>query len=324
MHIPDGLLDTSVCLTTGAVSAIAVGVSVHRLKTSLADRTVPLTGMVAALVFAGQMVNFPVAAGTSGHLIGGVLAARLLGPWAGCLAITLVLIVQKFLFNDGGLLALGPNIFHMAVVGALGGHVVLATIRRVMGDSPPWQVAGAVLASWLTVMTAALLCTIELSFSHADTPGFRPGRLLSLMVFFHALIGIGESLITGGIIRFVGQRRPELLQFSVPASEDTTDRQRNRVSWVVGLAIALLVAMILSPFASPHPDGLEAALQQTSLDTSDEGSYSVFTGYDMILGDTGFERWSTLVSGGVGTLIVFAIALLLARSVVPRTRTAHE
>ena len=308
MHIPDGLLDTPICLATGSVSLVAVGYSIHRLKDSLADRTVPLTGMVAALVFAGQMVNFPVAAGTSGHLVGGVLAARLLGPWAGCLALTLVLFVQKFLFNDGGLLALGPNILHMAVIGSLGGYAIQTTISRLGGDTIRARVIGVVVASWLTVMLAAVLCSIEFAISHFDTPDFQPGRFLAMMMLFHAFIGVGESLISGGIVRFVSIRRPDLLHTTTPTA--ATGWRKNVI---LGLAAALCVAIALAPLASTAPDGLESAIERSQLVTEDPGSASFFQGYDAVLSGDGWESWSVIASGVLGTFVVFVIALVLGR-----------
>ncbi len=308
MHIPDGLLDTPVCLVTGGISLAAVGYSVHRLKDSLADRTVPMTGMVAALVFAGQMINFPVTAGTSGHLIGGVLAARLLGPWAGCLALTLVLFVQKFLFNDGGLLALGPNVLHMAVIGSLGGYAIQSAVARLAGDTIRGRVVGVVVASWITVMAAAVLCSIEFAISQATNPDFQLGRFLALMMLFHSLIGIGESLISGGVIRFVATRRPELL-YHPPASSGRPWRR----TLAAGLATAVVVALLLSPLASSAPDGLEAAIQHSELRAAETPSLSLFGGYDQVLGNEGWESWSVVLSGLIGTLVVFGIALVLGR-----------
>ena len=308
MHIPDGLLDTPVCLVTGGISLAAVGYSVHRLKDSLADRTVPMTGMVAALVFAGQMINFPVTAGTSGHLIGGVLAARLLGPWAGCLALTLVLFVQKFLFNDGGLLALGPNVLHMAVIGSLGGYAIQSAVARLAGDTIRGRVVGVVVASWITVMAAAVLCSIEFAISQATNPDFQLGRFLALMMLFHSLIGIGESLISGGVIRFVATRRPELL-YNPPASSGRPWRR----TLAAGLATAVVVALLLSPLASSAPDGLEAAVQHSELRAAETPSLSLFGGYDEVLGNEGWESWSVVLSGLIGTLVVFGIALVLGR-----------
>jgi len=312
MHIPDGLLDTPVCLVTGGISIAAVGYSVHRLKDSLADRTVPMTGMVAAMVFAGQMVNFPVAVGTSGHLVGGVLAARLLGPWAACLALTLVLFVQKFLFNDGGLLALGPNVFHMSVIGALGGYAIQSLVARLAGDTTRTRVIGVVLSGWVTVMAAALLCSIEFAVSHAANPDFRFLQFLALMMMFHSVIGIGESLISGGIIRYVATRRPELL-YNPP----TIAPGPWRTAITTGFWLALLAIVLLAPFASSSPDGLESAIAESELSPLHSDSFSLFDNYTAIIATNNWESWSVVLSGLLGTSIVFFIAMVLGR---PLTR----
>ena len=312
MHIPDGLLDTPICLVTGGISIAAVGYSVHRLKDSLADRTVPMTGMVAAMVFAGQMVNFPVAVGTSGHLVGGVLAARLLGPWAACLALTLVLFVQKFLFNDGGLLALGPNVFHMSVIGALGGYAIQSLVARLAGDTPRTRVIGVVISGWVTVMAAALLCSIEFAVSHAANPDFRFLKFLALMMMFHAVIGIGESLISGGIIRYVAIRRPELL-YNPP----TIASRPWRTAITTGSWLVLLAIVLLAPFASSSPDGLETAIAESDLSPLHSNSFSLFDNYTALLDTNNWESWSVVLSGLLGTSIVFFIAMVLGR---PLTR----
>ena len=161
MHIPDGVLEPAVCAASALISLGAVGYSLHRLRDSLAEKIVPMTGMISALVFAGQMVNFPIGLPVSGHLIGGVLAATVVGPWAGCLALTLVLIVQCVLFADGGITALGANVLHMAVIGPLGGYAVYSAVRRLLGNGDRGTVAGAVVASWLSVMAAAALVVPE-------------------------------------------------------------------------------------------------------------------------------------------------------------------
>jgi cobalamin biosynthesis protein CbiM len=196
MHIPDGVLSPQVCAASAAVSFAAVGYSLRRLKNSLADRTVPLTGMMSALVFAGQMVNFPIGLfglpSVSGHLMGGVLAASMLGPWAGCLAITLVLSVQCLLFADGGIVALGVNVLNMGVVGALGGYAVLAAIRKLFGEGLRGTLAGAVIASWLSVVAASALFCAEFQLSYLNGP-YDLRSIFTLMVTFHSAIGIGEA-----------------------------------------------------------------------------------------------------------------------------------
>src|SRR5688572_30125481 len=134
MHIPDRVLSPEVCAGTALLAAGAVGYSLHRLRQAPSDRTVPLTGMMAAVIFAGQMVNFPISLfgipAVSGHLMGGVLASAVLGPWGGCVAVFLVLLVQGVMFADGGLLSLGANTLNMAVIGAWGGYGVLTFVRN--------------------------------------------------------------------------------------------------------------------------------------------------------------------------------------------------
>ncbi|MBT4867922.1 MAG: energy-coupling factor ABC transporter permease, partial [Planctomycetaceae bacterium] len=169
MHVPDGLLSTEVCIAAGVISLGAFGYSLRRLKDSLAERTVPMTGMMAALIFAGQMINFPIALlgipSVSGHLMGGVLAAVVLGPWAGCIAVTLVLIVQCLLFADGGLLALGVNVLNMAVVGSLGGYAVFAFVRQRLGNGARGTLAGGIIAAWLSVIAASALFSLQFGLS---------------------------------------------------------------------------------------------------------------------------------------------------------------
>jgi cobalt/nickel transport system permease protein len=293
----------------------AVGYSVHRLKSSVADRTIPLTGMMAALVFAGQMVNFPIGAPVSGHLLGGVLAATVVGPWAGCVAMTLVLFVQWALFSDGGLFALGANVLHMAVVGAWGGYAVQRLVQRSLGDGRKGIVIGAVVAAWLSVMAAAGLFCLEFRLSWpADEMDF--ANVFALMVSFHSLIGIGEALITGFAISFVLSQRPELLLAPSAQCSDERLRVRGTRTLVAGLVIALAIAAFLSPFASSFDDGLEAVLAKLGIDEFNlTGSVpGVFADYDQV--PVPWGSWPSIavsIAGVGGTLAVFALAWLLGR-----------
>ena len=210
MHIPDGFLSNEVCLVTAAAAAGAVGYSLSRIKGELAERTIPLTGMMGSLIFAGQMINFPIGLPVSGHLMGGVLAGVILGPWAGCIALTMVLVAQWALFSDGGLTALGANILHMAVLGSIGGYAVTAAIRRRFKCRVRGTVIGSVIAAWLSVMAAAALFCVEFRLSH-DPGEFRFRNIFTLMVSFHALIGIGEALITAVVVNVVLHHRPDLV-----------------------------------------------------------------------------------------------------------------
>lgn len=309
MHIPDGPLSVEVCVVTGVASLGAVGYSLHRVKESLADRTIPLTGMLSALIFAGQMVNFPLV-GTSGHLMGGVLAATVLGPWAGCLAMTLVLVVQCLMFGDGGILALGANVLHMAVIGAMGGYAVCALVRRCFRNWQLGTIVGAIVASWVTVMAASALFCLEFRLSQlGETFDFR--NIFTLTVSVHSAIGVGEALITGLALGFVLRQRPDLVYR--PEGELGLTAGFTRFV-AVGVVCALAVAAFLSPFASTLPDGLEAVAERFGLDRLEAGtSYSFLPDYEVPLPAGGWQGLSVAVAGIGGTMAVLVIAWLLGR-----------
>lgn len=207
MHIPDGFLDTATAAVTWAASAGSVAYAVRRVSKELDERQVPLMGVSAAFIFAAQMLNFTVAGGTSGHLLGGALAAILLGPWAGMLVITSVLAIQALLFQDGGLLALGANVFNMAVVGVLLGWVIYEGVARLFGSKPRSTMIGGFAAAWVSVVVASLVAAIELAVSGASPWGV----VLPAMLGVHALIGVGEGLITVAALAFLRVARPDLL-----------------------------------------------------------------------------------------------------------------
>lgn len=206
MHIPDGFLAPSVWGSLWIASSAGIGWAIKKTKELLKDKTIPLMGVMSAFIFAAQMLNFPVMGGTSGHLLGGVLAAVLLGPYAGVIVLTCVLIVQCLIFQDGGLTALGANIFNMAIVGTMGGYFVYALIRRAMGKAGGILIATAI-ASWFSVVLAASFCAIELAIS-----GTSPLKIaLPAMAAVHAIIGIGEAIITVLVVSFVLKVRPDLI-----------------------------------------------------------------------------------------------------------------
>jgi cobalt/nickel transport system permease protein len=189
-------------LLTAAVLAIAV----RRTNQNLDDRAIPLMGVMAAFIFAAQMFNFQVVGGTSGHLLGGVLAAVLLGPWAATLVMAAVVAVQALVFQDGGLLALGANIFNMGIVGTLGGYLVYRSLSGVLGGEARARIPAAAIAAWLSVVAGAVAIGIQLT---ASEPGF--STALPAMVGIHMLIGIGEALITAAAIAFISTTRSDLL-----------------------------------------------------------------------------------------------------------------
>ncbi len=207
MHIPDGFLNTATLAVTWAASAGSVAVATRRVNQTLTERQVPLMGVSAAFIFAAQMMNFTVAGGTSGHLLGGALAAILLGPWAGTLVIASVLAVQALLFQDGGLLALGANTLNMAVVGVWSGWLIYAGLKRLLGEKGWAVIARGFVAGWMSVLLAALLASVELGLSGASPWGV----VLPAMGGVHALIGVGEGLITVAVLSFLRVTRPDLL-----------------------------------------------------------------------------------------------------------------
>jgi len=209
VHIPDGFLDAKTWISLGAVSAAAIGIAAKRSARDADERTIPLMGVTAAFIFAAQMLNFPIAGGTSGHFLGGVLAAVLLGPARGLLVMATILLVQALLFGDGGLTALGANIFNMGVVGAVGGYLIYRALQRLFAPRHPWFPAFA--AGWLSVVLAAAACAAELAFSGTA----RFGVVFPAMVGIHALIGLGEGAITAGALALIARVQPGLLTAEV-------------------------------------------------------------------------------------------------------------
>jgi cobalt/nickel transport system permease protein len=214
MHIPDGFLAANTWLPAWLISAGSLGYCIKKASRMLQDRIIPLMGIMSAFIFAAQMINFPVIGGTSGHLFGGVLVSVLLGPYAGAIVLSCVLIFQCLLFQDGGLLALGANIFNMAIIGTIGGYIIFRTAQKIMDKKKGFFIASAI-AAWLSVVLAAACCALELAVS-----GVSPLRVvLPAMVGIHALIGIGEAIITVAVLSFVQKVRPDLIYCETPISK---------------------------------------------------------------------------------------------------------
>jgi len=218
MHIPDGFVSAPVNATTFAIAAGVCALAVSRANRTLSERQAPLLGMTAAFIFSAQMLNFPIMAGTSGHFLGAVLAAILLGPLNSCLVLAIVLLVQCLLFNDGGLTALGSNIFNMGVVGGIGGYAVFRALLVVMPNRRFGFMTAVAIASWVSIVAAAATCAVELAVS-----GTVPlSAALPAMAGVHALIGIGEAFITCATLSVVMASRPDLVpawSLSAPASK---------------------------------------------------------------------------------------------------------
>jgi cobalt/nickel transport system permease protein len=217
MHIPDGFLSPEVAGATAVVTVAAVGYGLRTASETLDERRVPLLGVTGAFIFAAQMLNFPVAGGTSGHFLGAALAAILLGPWLACLTMAVVISLQAFVFADGGITALGANVLNMGVIGALlVGGLMLAS-RRLLPKGRGVLLAITGVGAWLAVMAGATTTSIELAVS-----GTVPlGTVLPAMLGVHALIGIGEAVVTVGAVAAVLAARPDLIAVS-----DLTDAER--------------------------------------------------------------------------------------------------
>jgi cobalt/nickel transport system permease protein len=207
MHAPDGFLSAPVAVAMWAVTIGVVAISVRKTNRTFDERAIPLMGVMAAFIFAAQMFNFQVIGGTSGHLLGGVLAAVLLGPWAATLVMACVIAVQGLVFQDGGLLAMGANIFNMGVVGTLGGYVVYRAVARLLGGEARRRLPAAAVAAWVSVVAGALGMAIELGVSGTTSLAIA----IPTMTGIHVLIGIGEALITTAAIGFVTVTRSDLL-----------------------------------------------------------------------------------------------------------------
>jgi cobalt/nickel transport system permease protein len=296
MHIPDGFLSVLVAITFWVISIIIISVALRQTRNSLGERQVPLMGVLAAAIFAGQMLNFSVTGGTSGHLLGAALAAILLGPWPAVLVMTSVVSVQALLFQDGGILALGANIFNMALVGVFVSYAVYRLLRRVLGEKPSALFLAGFGSAWTSIFIASLACALELALS-----GTSPANIaVPAMGGIHALIGIGEGLITAGALGFLYATRRDLLE------KGATQSAGDKAVLLSGGLIALLLA-VLSPLASSHPDGLEWVAEQNGfLERAQEAIYHLAPDY--ALPGISDPALATIAAGILGLVIVFGVA----------------
>jgi cobalt/nickel transport system permease protein len=206
MHAADRFMSVPVSLFFWAITIIVLAISIRNVNRTLDERAIPLMGVMAAFIFAAQMFNFQVAGGTSGHLLGGVLAAILLGPWAGTIVMACVIGVQGFLFSDGGLVVMGANIFNMGIIGTLGGYFVYRSLCTLFGGENKGRIPAGAIAGWLSVFIASAFVAMELVIS-----GTSPFEIVfPAMLTVHAGIGIGEALITAGALAFIQAVRPDL------------------------------------------------------------------------------------------------------------------
>ncbi len=339
MHVPDGFLDAATSLATGAVAVGTVGLALRRSEREIAESGPALPGLTAAFVFAVQMVNFPVGAGTSGHLLGGALAAVLVGPWTAVLVMSTVLIVQALLFADGGLTALGTNVTLMAVVATAVGYLVTRAALAALPRRPRSVVPAAGLGAFLSVPVAALAFTGLYAVG-----GTVPLPLVSLatgMVGWHLLIGLGEAAITAAIVGSVVAIRPDLVHAArhlgpvavlvgadgrplTPSDPPTHDGapaptgglaplRPGRGTLATGLLSALTVGGVVSLAASAHPDGLESVAGALGLEAAAQDSAAA-AGPLADYGVAGLQgALSAGAAGVIGVLVTVAVGVATAR-----------
>ncbi|MFF8809401.1 energy-coupling factor ABC transporter permease [Streptomyces omiyaensis] len=326
MHVPDGFINAPVSAAAGVVAAAAVAVSLRGARKELDERIAPLAGLVAAFVFAVQMLNFPVAAGTSGHLLGGALAAILVGPWTGVLCIAVVLLMQGVLFADGGLTALGVNITVMGVVTVVTAHLLFRGLQAVLPRTRGGVTAAAFVAALVSVPASAAAFTLV--YAVGGTTDVPIGKVLTAMLGVHVLIGIGEAVITALTVGAVLAVRPDLVHGArglaaplklrvdgelvdaapAPAPAPSPDGGSPKKVWIGGVVAALVLAGVVSFYASASPDGLEKVAADQGIDAKAD-AYEHATA-DSPLADYGVRGIdSARLSGGLAGVIGVGLTL---------------
>jgi len=317
MHIPDGMIDAKVAVATAALGAGGLGLALRRARIDRSPRRVPLMGLAAAFVFAAQMLNFPVIAGTSGHLVGAVLATVLLGPSAAMVVISAVLIVQCLMFNDGGVTALGANIFNMAILGCAVGFAIYHPLACLF-PGRRGQILAASFAGWCTTVLSAVMCAAEISTSGKASWS----KALPALAGIHMLIGIGEGLITAIVLVSIARLRPELVPDNSPIASSPP---RYAVAVAYGLLICLGLALFVAPLASKSPDGLESVAQKHDFaekPTDQPLLRAPIPDYKMP--GISSTALATSIAAAAGTLIVFGLSFVLARILVPSATPPTE
>jgi len=311
MHIPDGFLDAKTLALTGALSVGGLAVAARQVNRTLPRNKIPLMGLGAAFVFSAQMLNFPVAGGTSGHLLGGVLAGVLLGPGAAAIVIACVLTVQALLFSYGGVLALGANIFNMSFIGAVVGSGIYRIVRKIM-PGLHGRITAIFFASWLSTVLASATCAGELALSGT----LPPGVVFPAMISVHMLIGIGEGLITSLVILAIARTRPDLLD----AEHSPSARGTGWEFLAFGLVITLGLAIFVSPYACALPDGLDNVARKFGF--ASHATTLIKTCLpDYKIPGISSVGIATAIAGAIGTLLMFGLACVVGRVLVRKSET---
>ncbi|WP_420034100.1 energy-coupling factor ABC transporter permease [Streptomyces sp. cg28] len=328
MHVPDGFINAPVSAAAGVVAAGAVAVSLRGARRELDERTAPLAGLVAAFIFAVQMLNFPVAAGTSGHLLGGALAAILVGPYTGVLCVSVVLLMQGVLFADGGLTALGVNITDMAITTTVVAYLLFRGLVKVLPRKRRSITVASFVAALVSVPAAAVVFT--LIYAIGGTTDVSIGKVATAMIGVHVLIGIGEAVITALTVGAVVAVRPDLVHgargltaplklkvggdlidapaapAAAPAPVAVAARSHRKI-WITGLITSLVLAGFVSFYASANPDGLEKVAHDKGIDSKTEEHASA----DSPLADYGVKDITDArLSGGLAGVIGVGVTVV--------------
>lgn len=299
LHIPDSFLSVAVVVACWLITISTLWMAVSKTNKMLGERQIPLMGVMAAFIFAAQMINFPIFGGTSGHLLGGALAAIMLGPWAAMLVMTAVIAVQALLFQDGGMAVMGANILNMGLATAAIGY---GLYRAASNQSRFVKLSVAGIAAWLSVMAGALFASLQIWLSGNTELQI----ILPAMLLVHAVIGLGESIITVAALSFIMRMRPDLI------NQDSESAKGGR-GWIFVGGLISLAVIFLSPFASSNPDGLERVATDIGLLNGSQPAapFSLIPDYTLpFLGQTAF---STIAAGIIGVIVVGVIVFLIGR-----------
>ncbi len=300
MHVPDGFINAQVSAATGIISLGTLWAYIRNAKNLVADKLIALTGMMSALIFVLQMINFPIAAGTSGHLLGGALAVIVLGPSLGVICISIVVVIQSLLFADGGLSALGVNVLNMAIITSLTGWFTITLWKKIFGESQFTLISGSVIAGLLSVVFSSIAFVLE--YAIGGTVSVPLGNVLIAMISTHLLIGLGEGIITALIVSLLLRVRSDLVYVN------SKKNKSNTLSTSYGVLIALILSLTLvTPYASSSPDGLESVASDFGFEETD--------GVVLLLEDYGISSInnnfvSTTLSALLGVLAIAGLGTL--------------
>ena len=306
MHVPDGFINAQVSVATGVISLGTLWAYVRNAKNLVADKLIALTGMMSALIFVLQMINFPIAAGTSGHLLGGALAVIVLGPSLGIICISIVVVIQSLLFADGGLSALGVNVLNMAIITSLTGWLTITFWKKLFGDSQFTLISGSVIAGLLSVVFSSIAFVME--YAIGGTVSVPLGSVLIAMISTHLFIGLGEGIITALIISLLLRVRSDLVY------ANTKKNRSNNLSTSYGIFIVLILSLtLITPYASSSPDGLESVASNFGLEETD-GVVLLLEDYGISSVNNNFV--STILSALLGILSIAGLSTLFFRKKV--------